>query len=136
VSAAAFFDAARALKRELTGEGAGLDQAEVDALNAVILKWGSDALRNPTALSDGAKFFASVHSAFGTLTQPQVNGFEALLQAFGVARWPLSWAAYGLATAWHETARTMQPVTEAYWLTDSAAAAYFFKMYDPQAVAS
>jgi hypothetical protein len=130
VSAAAFFDAARALKREQTGEG--LTQEEVDALNAIILKWGSDALRNPTALSDGAKFFAAVHSAFGALTQPQVDGFEALLQAFGVARWPLSWATYGLATAFHETNRTMQPVREAYWLTEAAANAYFFKMYDPR----
>jgi hypothetical protein len=26
----------------------------------------------------------------------------------------------------------MQPVREAYWLTDAAANAYFFKMYDPQ----
>lgn len=37
MSAAAFFDAARALKRELTGEG--LTQAEVDALNEIIASW-------------------------------------------------------------------------------------------------
>lgn len=118
MSAAAFFDAARALKRELTGDGAGLVQEEVDALNAIILKWGSDASRNPTALSDAGKFFQTVHGAFGTLTQPQVNGFEALLQAFGVASWPLAFAAYGLATAWHETAKKMEPVREAFWLSD------------------
>lgn len=39
MSAAAFFDAARALKRELTGAGDGLSQPEVDALNAVIASW-------------------------------------------------------------------------------------------------
>lgn len=119
MSAAAFFDAARALKRELTGETAiGLTQEEVDALNAIIRRWGSDAPRNPTALSDGAKFFAVVHGAFGALTQAQVDGFEALLQAFGTARWPLAFAAYGLATAWHETAKKMEPVREAFWLSE------------------
>jgi hypothetical protein len=114
MSAAAFFDAARALKRELTGEG--LEQSEVDALNAVIAEW--QTVRNPTALGDGAKFFDAIRSAFGTLTQPQVNGFETLLQAFGVARWPISWSAYGLATAWHETNKTLQPVREAYWISE------------------
>lgn len=118
MSAAAFFDAARALKRELTGEAPGLTQEEVDALNAIILRWGSDASRNPTALSDAGKFFAAVHASFGALTQPQVDGFQALLQAFGGARWPLAFAAYGLATAWHETAKKMEPVREAFWLSE------------------
>jgi hypothetical protein len=87
-------------------------------LNAVILKWGSDASRNPTALGDGAKFFEAVHGLTGALSPPQVDGFQTLLQAFGVARWPLSWASYGLATAYHETNATMQPVREAYWLSE------------------
>lgn len=40
MTAAAFFDAARALKRELTGEPTvGLTQAEVDQLNAVVSQW-------------------------------------------------------------------------------------------------
>lgn len=119
MSVAAFFDAARALKRELTGEG--LTQEEVDGLNAVIGRWNRVAPTNPTALTDAAKFFASVRSSFGALTQPQVEGFQALLQAFGTARWPIGWAAYGLATAWHETAKTMQPVREAYWVKNGEA---------------
>lgn len=119
MSAAAFFDAARALKRELTGfQATGLTQAEVDALNAVIAEWGHERSKSPTALSDGSKFFAAVRSAFGGLTQSQVDGFESLLQAFGVARWPLSWVAYATATAWHETAARMEPVKEAFWLSE------------------
>jgi hypothetical protein len=114
MSAEAAFDALRAHKRELTGEG--LSQQDVDAINAIFATWQPS--RNPTALGDGAKFFDAIRSAFGTLTQPQVNGFETLLQAFGVARWPLSWSAYGLATAWHETNKTLQPVREAYWLSE------------------
>jgi hypothetical protein len=56
VSAAAFFDAARALKRELTETGAGLTQPEVDALNAVIATWTAQAAQ-PTGkvMAWGAK---------------------------------------------------------------------------------
>jgi putative chitinase len=117
MSAAAFFDAARALKRELTGDV--LSQQDVDALNAVIASWSPSDRKNPTALSDAAEFFASVRKGLSTtMTQSQVDGFQTLLQAFGIARWPLSWAAYGLATAFHETAAQMQPVKEAYWLSE------------------
>jgi putative chitinase len=119
VSAAAFFDAARALKRELTGAADGLTQGEVDELSAFIGKWAPSATANPTALGDGAAFFASVRQSFGALDQSQVDGFERLLQAYGVARWPLAFAAYGLATGWRETAKKMQPVREAYWVTNA-----------------
>lgn len=115
MTVADIIDAARTLKREITGDG--LTQPEVDALQAIIGQWQPKAA-NPTALADGDKFFASVRSAFGALTQAQVDGFEALLQAFAVASWPIAYAAYGLATARHETNATMQPVREAYWLSD------------------
>jgi putative chitinase len=119
MSAEAFFDAARAYKRELTGEVAiGLTQAEVDALTTVVALWSKAPSPNPTALSSGPAFFSVVRALFGPMQQPQVDGFEALLQAYGVARWPLAFAAYGLATAWHETAKTMRPVREAYWLSE------------------
>jgi len=129
MSAEAAFDALRNYKRELTGEG--LSGVDVASFQAIFATW-KPADKNPTALGDAAAFFASVRNSFGHLTQPQVEGFQTLLQEFGVARWPLSWCAYGLATAFHETAAQMQPVREAYWLTNSAANAYFFKMYDPQ----
>jgi hypothetical protein len=114
VSAAAFFDAARALKRELGG--GGLSQGEVDALNAVIAHMGPGAALNPNRAQRRSRILRFGPAAFGALEQPQVDGFGALLQAYGVARWPLAFAAYGLATGWHETAKTMQPVREAYWL--------------------
>jgi hypothetical protein len=121
VTAEAFFDSARVLKRELTGEG--LTQVEVDAFNSIIDGWQLQVSPvNPLALSDGAPFFKAVRAAFGQLTQSQVDGFGALLQAFGVARWPIAWAAYGLATSWRETAKQMQPVEEAYYLGDKAEA--------------
>ena len=66
---------------------------------------------------DPAAFFASVRSSFGPLEKAQVEGFDAVLNA--LKGWPLSWQAYGLATAWHETGATMQPVREAYWMGEA-----------------
>lgn len=130
MSAEAAFDALRAYKREVTGEG--LSEADVAVVNALFASWGHAARHNPTALSDGAKFFAEVRASFGTLNQSQVDGFERLLQAYGVARWPLAYAAYGLATAWRETATQMRPVEEAFFLGEKSAAAYRSKLkYSP-----
>lgn len=62
------------------------------------------------------KFLSSVRpmSRGGKLTQEQVDGFEAILaaweeQAYGA---DVRFIAYSLATAWHETAFTMQPIAE------------------------
>jgi len=68
-------------------------------------------------LTDPARFYASVRSRLGKLTQSKVDGFEAILPALDGL--PLAHAAYALATAWHETASTMQPVIEAYWKTEA-----------------
>lgn len=68
-------------------------------------------------LTDPARFYASVRSRLGKLTQFKVDGFEAILPALDGL--PLAHAAYALATAWHETASTMQPVIEAYWKTEA-----------------
>lgn len=66
---------------------------------------------------DKAAFYATVRQKLGMLKQGQVAGFETILAAIEGS--PLSWAAYKLATAWHETNRTMQPVVEAYWLSEA-----------------
>lgn len=63
-----------------------------------------------------AAFYKTVRARLGALNQSQVEGFEAVLAA--VAGLPLSWQAYILATAWHETGATMQPVREAHWLSE------------------
>jgi putative chitinase len=118
MTAVEFFAAARAHKRAMTGNSLdGLTQAEVDALNAVVSKWKRKTETATKTLTDPQAFFKSVKAAFGSLTQEQVDGFNALLKA--MAGWKRSWVAYGLATAWHETARTMQPVEEAFWKDDA-----------------
>jgi putative chitinase len=57
-----------------------------------------------------------------TLTQSEVDGCTAILDAMMGA--PLAYVAYALATAYLETAHTMQPIEE------FGGPAYFFRMYD------
>lgn len=59
-----------------------------------------------------------------TLSDKEVSGSEAIIAA--CAGWPVAWTAYALATAYHETAGTMQPIKE------YGGAAYFRRMYDPK----
>ncbi len=64
---------------------------------------------------DRAAFFAAArHAPFGAaLHDGQVAGLTALLDAFDAhASADPRWRAYMLATTYHETARTMQPVAE------------------------
>lgn len=96
------FDAIRAVK------GAALTQADVDAINAAL-----GQAKPATALKDPAPFYAVVRKLFGgTITQSQVDGIEFKLKAMGEAGWPVAFAAYGMATSFWETARTMQPIEE------------------------
>ena len=64
-------------------------------------------------------FFRSVRSGIlgPSLDDNEVSGCGALLAAMEGA--PLSHCAYALATAYHETNATMQPVIEAYWLSEA-----------------
>ncbi len=107
------FDAVRQLRN-----GRGFTLAEVHLLDAAI----DVALPNvpqATKLADAPHFFRSIRHALGALDQKQVDGFNILLAAMGAACWAASWTAYGLATAWHETAHTMRPVEEAFWKSDT-----------------
>lgn len=66
-------------------------------------------------------FFDAVRTFFPTALdqQSQVDGFNALLAEYVASGWTdPRWFAYLLATAWHETDFTMQPVREAFWLSE------------------
>lgn len=69
-------------------------------------------------------FFAEVRRGIlgPTLSPEEVSGCEAIMDA--MAGLPRSWCAYALATAYHETAHTMQPISE------FGGPAYFTRMYD------
>jgi hypothetical protein len=68
------------------------------------------------------KFFPPVRAQVfgGILRQGQVDGLNAILDEWE-KRYPkgdLRWLAYEFATTTWETAHTMQPVREAYWLSE------------------
>jgi hypothetical protein len=76
------------------------------------------------ALASPRAFFDALRSGLlgPTLSPAEVNGCSAVLDAMEGA--PLAWTAYALATAYHETASTMQPIKEYGGPT------YFTRMYD------
>ena len=55
-------------------------------------------------------FFDAVRLKYGKLSADQISGFDHLLRATNGLE--TRFRAYLLATAWHETARTMQPIHE------------------------
>ncbi|RPJ29556.1 MAG: hypothetical protein EHM33_00380 [Chloroflexi bacterium] len=57
-------------------------------------------------------FFDVMRDEFGSLSQDQVNGTEALLDAAEEYSLPMNQLAYVLSTSWHETAATMTPIAE------------------------
>jgi len=70
-----------------------------------------------------AEFFEAVRPLFGgSLSQAQVDGFKIIFEAWRkVGSGNERDLAYILATAYHETARTMQPVRETLATTDAKA---------------
>lgn len=74
---------------------------------------------------DPINFFNAVRTTLfmPSLSQNQVDGCNAILAAMDGD--PAAWMAYALATAYLETAHTMQPINEV------GNDAYFFRMYDP-----
>lgn len=59
-------------------------------------------------------FFGAVRGPLfgGSLSMPQVYGMDAILDRALAVRTPVRHLAYMLATAFHETAKTMQPILE------------------------
>jgi len=58
-------------------------------------------------------FYKKVRSSFSKLSQQQVEGFEAIINEWELTKYKdIRWLAYMLATTWHETAKTMQPIEE------------------------
>lgn len=76
-------------------------------------------LANPKAFFDRVRDFDLLGP---TLTAGEVAGCEAILAA--CKAWPLAHVAYGLATTYHETAGTMQPIKE------MGGPEYLWRLYD------
>lgn len=57
--------------------------------------------------------YDNIRKEFGKLSQKQVEGFEAMFNEFEKRQLSdIRFLAYILATTWHETAKTMQPIEE------------------------
>lgn len=70
---------------------------------------------------NGKTFFDHVRKSLfaNKLTGNQVKGMEAKVKEFQAASFPLSHAAYALATSYHETAQRMLPVREGLSVSDA-----------------
>lgn len=77
-----------------------------------------------TMLEKPAAFFEALRTGLlgPTLSADEVSGCNAIRAA--CEGWALCWTAYALATSYHETAHTMQPIKE------YGGDAYFRRMYD------
>lgn len=64
------------------------------------------------------KFFDSIRKDVNLTTQ-NVQGMTTVLEYLEQVEDNLQQAAYVIATAWWETAQTMHPVREAYWLSET-----------------
>lgn len=84
-------------------------------------------------------YFDNWRKHFGRLQQPLVNDLNFLLSKLetGLFKLPTQMA-YILATAWHETAGTMRPVIEGYWIkTNRVQKLYnYYKQNNPGALRS
>lgn len=87
--------------------GGSLTQAETEALDRFLDQFRPSVVKTHT-LTDPAAFFAGVRQVTGPLDSVQVDTIDRLLAA--ASHWPLSWLAYGLATAWHEA--RLKPIKE------------------------
>lgn len=76
------------------------------------------------SLANAPAFFSAMKAGLlgPTLSQGEVDGCNSILAAMDGT--PLSWTAYAFATAYRETATTMQPIKEYGGPT------YFTRMYD------
>ena len=66
---------------------------------------------------DKKVFFKRIRKYFGSLNQSQVNGFNLILDEALTRNTRINDLAYILATSWWETARTMQAVREAFYIS-------------------
>lgn len=82
---------------------------------------------NVHGLRNAGEFYDRIRytKLFGpTLSTAEFQGLEEILKDCARANWPIAYVAYALATAYHETSATMQPIKE------YGGNAYYTKLYD------
>jgi putative chitinase len=92
----------------------------VKELLAVLGEVKQEPTTIPASSLDLSAFFNAVRKPlFSRLTASQVEGHEQIIKVMQERNVPLPWAAYILATAYHETAKKMQPVREGLNASDA-----------------
>lgn len=89
-------------------------------LRAILLETKQEARPSHSGI-DEKVFFDEIRGSLfgGRLTGGQVAGIKAKLDLIRERNLPMSWAAYILATSYHETARRMLPVREGLNASDA-----------------
>lgn len=90
-----------------------IDVLNMDAAIDATQAWIESRVERPPPTFGEAAFFARLRATkpLGpTLTDKEVGGCQAIVAA--CRGWQAAWVAYALATAFHETAGTMQPIRE------------------------
>jgi putative chitinase len=78
-------------------------------------------------LQDAGAFYDQIRitKLYGPVfSATEFQGMEEILKDCKKAKWPIAYVAYALATAYHETAGTMQPIKE------YGGRSYYMKLYD------
>jgi len=78
-------------------------------------------------LQDAGAFYDQIRISklYGPVfSDTEFKGIEEIIKDCKAAKWPIAYVAYALATAYHETAGTMQPIKE------YGGRSYYMKMYD------
>lgn len=95
--------------------GAGMRRGIGEALAILEREQGIAVAAQTRALANPLAFYDALRAGnvLGpVLSQVEVDGCNAIVAACVDARWPIADTAYALATAYHETAGTMQPIRE------------------------
>lgn len=79
------------------------------------------------SLKNADAFYVAIRQSklFGPVFDTkEFQGVSEIIKDTSAANWPIAYTAYALATAYHETAKTMQPIKE------FGGSAYYTKLYD------
>ena len=115
------------LSRIVEAMGQGVEPEIVVSAPAPAAPVVADTEDAAFAFADYGKFFDFLrgNKMLGpSISAPEFQGCDKIIRACAEAGWGVSWTAYALATTYHETAHTMQPVKEI------GGTAYFTRMYD------
>lgn len=83
---------------------------------------------------DHEKFFSAIRTSLfsGRLSTNQVNGLEAILAQWIAEPFDPRWLAYMLATAYHETGKTMRAISENLSYSAAGLQSTFPKYFNPE----